>query len=281
MPVKGVTCTRRNSLSNFDRLCNRESAPGMVCAQFAVARPFEDRARAAVDKRETQEVAMKVGYKKLGLVFGAVVALALLPARADAQIVSYSPIFWSMEGGAGIAIPMGDLADASSSGVSFTLGGSYFLNPRLALRAEGGLDLMGEGDAVAIDPDLQIWHFLGGLEYHITDPTGQFLFAVDGMAGGATLDTEFFEIPGTGGGMTTSNLSKTVFALAGGVKLGYNFARHAETGVPIATIFVNGDFHYMFTKEEDTATFADYNGISPFGATYSLPVTAGLRLNIP
>ena len=226
---------------------------------------------------------MKVGYKKLGLVFGAVVALALLPARADAQIVSYSPVFWSIEGGAGIAIPMGDLADVSSSGVAFTLAGSYFLNPRLALRAEGGLDLMGEGDAAPTDPDLQIWHFLGGIEYHITDPTNQLMFAIDVMAGGATLDSEFLTVQDFPevGGSTMGSFSQTVFAAGAGVKLGYSFARHAETGVPIATIYINGDFHYMLTDEEDTELFAAFNGVSPFGATYSIPVTAGLRLNIP
>jgi len=226
---------------------------------------------------------MKVGYKKLGLVFGAVVALALLPARADAQIVSYSPVFWSIEGGGGIAIPMGDLGDVSSSGPAFTLAGSYFLNPRLALRAEGGLDLMGESDTAASDPDLQIWHFLGGIEYHITDPTGTLMFAVDVLAGGATFDTEHFTVsdyPGTGDS-TFGSFSKTFFAAGAGLKLGYSFARHAETGVPIATIYVNGDFHYMMTKKEDTALFAAYNGVPAFGASYSIPVTAGLRLNIP
>jgi len=219
---------------------------------------------------------MKVGYKKLGLTLGAVVALALLPARADAQVVSYSPIFWSIEGGGGIAIPMGDLGDVSSSGAAFTLAGSYFLNPRLALRAQGGLDLMGKGDGATIDPNLQVWHFLGGIEYHITDPTQQLMFAVDALAGGATLDTDFFEV-----GTTLSNFSKTVFAASAGLKVGYNFARHAETGVPMATIYVQGDFHYMTTKEEDTANFAEYNGVQAFGATYSIPVTAGLRINIP
>jgi hypothetical protein len=50
---------------------------------------------------------MKVGYKKLGLVLGAVAAVALMPARADAQFVSYSPIFWSFEASGGMAPALG------------------------------------------------------------------------------------------------------------------------------------------------------------------------------
>ena len=94
---------------------------------------------------------MKVGYKKLGLVLGAVAAFALMPVRADAQFVSYSPIFWSFEGGAGIAIPMGDLSDNTSSGISLWIGGAYFLNPRFALRVELSVSV------------LAVWALLGAV----------------------------------------------------------------------------------------------------------------------
>ena len=226
---------------------------------------------------------MKVGYKKLGLVLGAVAALALMPARADAQMVRYSPIFWSIDGGAGIAIPIGDLADVSSSGVSFALGASYFLNPRLALRADGGLTLLGESDLAASDPNLQVWNFLGGIEYHIADPTGGLLFAFDLEAGGATFDTEIFTVADypTTGATTSGNFSQTVFAAQGGLKLGYNFARYAQTGVPMATIYINADFHVMFLDEDHTDLFAAFNGTTAFGTSMMIPVTAGIRINIP
>ena len=226
---------------------------------------------------------MKVGYKKLGLVLGAVAALALMPVRADAQFVSYSPIFWSFEGGAGIAIPMGDLSDNASSGVSFAISGSYFLNPRLALKVDGGLSLLGASDLAPSDPDLQIWNFLGGFEYHISDPTGDLLFAFDVTAGGVTFDTEFFTVNDfpTAGASTFGSFNKTFFATQAGLKLGYNFARHAETGTPIATLFINGDFHLFFSKDDDTEAFAAYNGQSAFGTSYMVPITAGIRINVP
>ena len=226
---------------------------------------------------------MKVGYKKLGLVLGAVAALALMPARADAQLVRYSPIFWSFDGGAGIAIPIGDLANVSSSGASFTLGASYFLNPRLALRADGGMSLLGEGSNTTIDPELQVWNFLGGIEYHLADPTGDLLFAFDLEAGGATFDSNIFTVSDypTVGSTTSGNFSQTVFAAQGGLKLGYNFARYEETGVPMATIFINADFHLMFLSEDQTELIAAANGEQPFGTSMLLPITAGIRINIP
>lgn len=221
---------------------------------------------------------MKVGYKKLGLVMGAVAALAILPARADAQVVRYSPIFWSFEGNGGIAIPLGDLADAASSGPSFGLAAGYFLNPRLALRAEGSLDLLGEGDGVTIDPELQVWHYTGGIEYHIADPTQNLLFALDLGVGGVTFDTEVFALEG--GGQAT--FSQTYLAANGGLKVGYNFWRHSQTNVPMATIFLQGDFHLMFADEDDSARFAGLAGeTSGFGTAYSVPITAGIRFNIP
>lgn len=225
---------------------------------------------------------MKVGYRKLGWVLGAVVALAILPARADAQFVRYSPIFWSFEGSAGLAIPVGDLGDVAESGPSFKLAASYFLNPRFALRVEGGLDLM--GTTGAIDPDLQIWHFTGGFEYHITDPTSNTMFAFDLGLGGANFDTGIFTVNDfpTTGTSSTGAFQNTYLAANGGLKLGYNFARHAASGTPIATIFIMGDIHLIFADEAETALYSSLGGNNNgFSTAIQIPITAGIRFNIP
>ena len=226
---------------------------------------------------------MKVGYKKLGLVLGAVAALALMPARADAQFVSYSPIFWSFEASGGIALPMGDLGDNATSGATVAIGASYFLNPRLALRADGSLDFLGKSDLAVSDPSLQVWHFLGGFEYHISDPMSDLMFTIGASAGGVTFDSKVFQVSDypSQGAVTTGAFDQTFFAAKGGLKLGYNFARQAQTGTPIATIFINGDFHLMFAKEDKTEVFAAFNGQQPFGTVYSIPITAGIRINVP
>lgn len=226
---------------------------------------------------------MKVGYKKLGLVLGAVVALALLPARADAQFVRYSPVFWSFEGSGGIALPMGDLNDVADSGASFQGAVSYFLNPRFALRAEGGLNILGD-DLVGVggsDPSFRIWTVTGGFEYHLTDPTGSGLIAIDFGAGAGIFDTDFFNVSSGGGGSTAQAFNQTYFGANGGIKLGYNFARHSQTNVPMVTLFIQGDLDVIFADDQDTAVLASSAGQSGFGTTIMIPIRAGLRVNIP
>jgi hypothetical protein len=236
---------------------------------------------------------MMVGYKKLGMVLGAVAILALLPARADAQFVRYSPVFWAIEGNAGIAIPMGDLSDMAGSGVTFGMAGSYFLNPRLALRAEGSIDFLGAGDGLAStsDPDLRVFHFSGGFEYHFSDPTSDLMFTLDIGAGGVTFDTDVFSVDNVvctplcttqSGARSSGNFDQTYFSLNGGLQLGYNFARHAPTGTPMVTIFIGADVHMMFADAVDSALLAAlYGESSGFDTVYLIPITAGLRLNIP
>jgi len=226
---------------------------------------------------------MKVGHKKLGFVLGAVAAVALLPVRADAQFVSYSPVFFSFEGGGGLAIPLGDLDDVADPGPSVAVGASYFLNPHLALRVEGGVDFLDQGGSAPKDVDLQIWHYLAGLEYVFSDPTSSALFSVDFGAGGTTFDTDVFIVPDGSGGSTTGNFAQTYFALQGGLKLGYSFAHDSSTGVPVATIYVNGDIHVLFADEGDSALFTEFSGAgtSGFGTVTVIPITAGIRFNIP
>ena len=227
---------------------------------------------------------MKVGYKKLGFVLGAVAALAFLPARADAQLVRYSPIFWSFEGNGGISVPLGDLSDVAESGPSFGLAAGYFLNPRLALRAEGSLEMFGSPTQPdATDPDLRIWHFTGGLEYHLVDPTGNTTIAIDAGVGGVTFDTKVFQVNDfpNSGDTATGSFQKTYLGANAGLKLGYNFWRHSQSNTPMATIFIQGDFNLMFADEDDSALLAAQNGVPAFGTVYSVPITAGLRFNIP
>lgn len=226
---------------------------------------------------------MIVGYKKLGMVLGAVAALALLPAKADAQFVRYSPIFWSFEGNVGVAIPVGDLGDLADPGVTFGAAASYFLNPRFALRAEGGLDLYEAPSGAPTDVDMKAWHATGGFEYHITDPTtSNVMFNIDLGAGLVAFDTDAFQVGAPPAGFTISSFDQTYFALNGGLQLGVNLARHASTNVPIATLFIAGDIHFMFADAADSQLLAQFYGASSgFDTGLAIPITGGLRFNIP
>lgn len=223
---------------------------------------------------------MKDVFRKLVLVVGGVAAFALMPVRADAQS-AYSPMFWSFEAGAGMAIPMGDIADVAESGPSFSGAASYFLQPRLALRAEGALDMLGTQGAV--DPNLQILHVTGGIEYHLTDPMGSATLAVDFGLGASTLDSDAFVLenhPGPGR-HTVGLVNGSYLAGNAGIKAGFNFARHAETGVPMVTLFAQADIRYIATSEEETHVYGELGGVHGFSSIMEVPFSVGLRVNFP
>lgn len=224
---------------------------------------------------------MKVGSRKPGLVLGAVVMLALLPVRAEAQSGAYSPMFWSFEGSVGMALPMGDIADAAEAGPAFTAAVSYFMSPRLALRAEGGLDMFGTQGSV--DPSLQLFHVLGGIEYHLTDPMGNTTVAVDVLAGASTFDTDVIRLNNypNAGDFTVGLVNGSYVAGNAGIKVGYNFARHADSGVPMVTLFAHAKVRMVWANAEDTAVYMALNGLDGFDTVMEIPFSVGLRINFP
>ncbi|WP_419950207.1 hypothetical protein [Candidatus Palauibacter sp.] len=224
---------------------------------------------------------MKVGSRKPGLVLGAVVMLALLPVRAEAQSGDYSPMFWSFEGSAGMVVPMGDIADAAEAGPAFTAAASYFMSPRLALRAEGGLDMLGTQGSV--DPNMQIFHVLGGIEYHLADPMGNTTIAVDVLAGASTFDTDVIRLNNypNSGDFTVGLVNGSYVAGNAGIKVGYNFARHADSGVPMVTLFAHAKVRMIWANAEDTAVYMALNNLDGFDTVMEVPFSVGLRINFP
>ena len=223
---------------------------------------------------------MKDVFRKLVLAVGAMAAFAFLPIRAEAQS-PYSPMFWSFEAGVGMAMPMGGIADAAESGPSFSGAASYFLRPSMALRVEGALDMLGTKGA--IDPNFQILHVTGGIEYHLTDPMGSATVAFDFGAGVSTLDSDAFLLqnnPSTGR-HTVGLVNGSYPSVNAGIKAGLNFARHAETGVPMVTLFASVDLRYVMTDEEETRVYGELNNLQGFGSIMELPLSVGLRVNFP
>lgn len=241
---------------------------------------------------------MMLGYKKLGgVVLGAVALLTLLPAAADAQFIRYSPIFWSFEGRGGYTIPVGDFSDVADAGPSVGAGFAYFLNPRFALRVDGGLDLFQDkDDAVSGGPAPKIdqWRYFGGFEVHLVRPTEETdgkgasgakrgaMVTLNVGVGGVTYNSDQFIVEDFDGttnqpspGFTTrAAFQDTYFGLNGGLRLGINAGS-------VVTIFVGGDVHVAFVEEEDTAPLAALFGQQPIGTLVSIPLQGGLRFNLP
>jgi len=223
---------------------------------------------------------MKDVFRKLVLVVGGMAAFAFLPIRAEAQS-PYSPMFWSFEGGVGLAVPMGDLANSAESGPSFSGAASYFLRPRLALRAEGALDMLGTKGTV--DPNFQIFHVTGGIEYHLTDPMGSATVAVDFGMGASTLNTDPITLPHPArpGSHRVVLVNGSYFSANAGIKAGLNFARHAETGVPMVTLFAQADLRYAMSDADATAAYGELNGQPGLDSIMEIPLSVGLRVNFP
>jgi len=242
---------------------------------------------------------MMVGYKKWGVVLGAVALLATMPSKADAQFVRYSPIFWSFDVGGGVAIPVSGVNDVAELGGTVGMGLAYFLNPRFSLIAEGSFDWMGGksgsnfSSSDGTGPDLRAWHYTAGFEYYITDPMSDLMFAFDLGAGGVTYDTDRFTVSGADcsdpsgpcisaqGASTTSTYDQTYFAVNGGLTLGYSFSHTGANNVPMVTVFIAADAQVGFGKKEDSRALAAGYGVEPFGTSVIIPVTLGIRINIP
>ncbi|MYL06274.1 MAG: hypothetical protein F4012_05520 [Gemmatimonadales bacterium] len=66
-----------------------------------------------------------------------------------------------------------------------------------------------------------------------------------------------------------------------GIKAGLNFARHADTGVPMVTLFAQADVRYIMTDEEETHVYGELNGVHGFNSIMEIPFSVGLRVNFP
>ena len=245
---------------------------------------------------------MRVGYKKLGTVLGAVAVLGLAfgnPLSAQAEdfgpdregFIRYSDIFWSVDARGGISLPVGDLGDVADPGASLGAGWAYFLNPNFALRLDGNLDLWSgldaneqSADAIGESPDILRFSYFGGFEVHVTDPAEPGVqFSLNAGAGGVTFNSDQFgvdnfdaTIPAPSPGASTSNASfqDTYFALKGGARLGVTLSE-------IVGLFLSGEAHWMFLDDNDTAALAAFYGQQPFDSGWAIPIQGGLRINVP
>jgi hypothetical protein len=114
---------------------------------------------------------MRTLGKSAGLIPPAALALLLiLPGRTAAQHQ------WSFQGRAGLALPLGDLADFQDIGPSFGVGAAYWLNDRFAVRGDFDIDLLSGADAELFGQsvsfeDITLYHYNAGVEYDLLPPT--------------------------------------------------------------------------------------------------------------
>jgi hypothetical protein len=197
---------------------------------------------------------------------GAIVVLAAGAAPVRAQS-AFEPSF-EVDGRLGLAVPFGGLADLTDMGLAASLGGAYWFHPRIAVRADWGLEAL-NGNSIPGGPDfrdLTLWHYTVGLETNLAPPVkGNVKFTVNGGLGATTLD------------FSGAGPSHTYFSLTGGARLLFPVGRQVD-------LFGGAQLNLAFTSGGDGFMNRQGNNIVyPLGTSsaWSLPLWGGLQVHFP
>lgn len=190
-----------------------------------------------------------------------VFAIAAAAAPAGAQ----SPL--NLEARGGLAVPVGDLSDVGDPGAGFGAGLAWRVHDRIALRADGDLEILSQDLAGGVVmPVTYLWHLHGGLELNLTDPaTAPFIVRLRGGAGATIYDTERFA-------EGEDDFLDTFFSAGGGLAIGRRFRQSMEVGV-IGQAFVT------YAEKERTSELSDRSPtvLHAFREASSFPVQIYLR----
>ena len=168
---------------------------------------------------------------------------------------------FEVEGRGCVAVPIGDLADLQDVGGSVGIGFSSWFSPRIAVQAGGALEILTGVDSDQSGPaapDMNLWHYNGGIALRLIDPASASRRTVNINlgAGATTFDSDDFQLSGQ-----TTSFSETYFTANGGVKVGYEVAQNLNS-------FAGGQTYLMFADDADTGIFGQLRS--------EIPITAGL-----
>lgn len=175
-----------------------------------------------------------------------------------------------VEGRAGAAFPLGELADITDAGPSFGAGAAYFFHPVIGVGADLGVSLL---SASAPDPfeviqvtSIDLIHFGAALVLDFGPPSHQ--------------DIPLSFRASAGAGLTAMSagsevdFSETYFTVSGLGRIGYRIREGLE-------LFVGTDVRVIVTDDQETAVF--FQGpteVDPMNLAISLPVTIGVTARV-
>lgn len=211
---------------------------------------------------------------------GTVAALAALlvaaaPAMLRAQDGGPGSVFpLTLHAASGVVLPVGTLSRLERAGPSVGVGASWWLQPRIAIRLDGSAGFPEGRSAgypgVTVDhvPDMQIWHYLAGVELRLTPRVSPWDVSVDLEGGGTTVGTT--DSPAFEG----TDFTHTYLTGSGGLRVAYRLS-------PDVDLFADGQADVMDMKKSQTAVFAlTSSRVSPdgFGGGVTLPVQVGIQV---
>lgn len=203
--------------------------------------------------------------------FGSALILAAgLAAPASAQD---HPISFGVR--LGPSIPVGDLADLTTTGFAVRADGNYWLSDLFAVGLDAGVDVLSNNDEDSrISADTRLWQY--GIQA-VVKPTANDakwnILAIGGV-GGTTFDTDSF-VSDPDGDATFEDFRETYLRVNGEVDVSYRFNDDVSLGVRSGVVVV-------FADEDDTAVFARGNpGVDPFDTAVTIPITVALNVRLP
>lgn len=195
----------------------------------------------------------------------AAAALVALPVDTQAQST------WDLTFATGIANPVSDLSGEWDGGLNLGVAGTYWFQDQLGFRLETNVDILPDNGATfGIPlPNLNLWHFGGGLEYSVTDRASDAPSVIVNGGGGLTLmdSDDFTSFPTF---VTTDGLSEVYGHLNGGLSVGWPLSDNI-------TIAVNGSIYVVFADEDDIARIPD---VTPFDSAVTFPVGVTFRFHL-
>lgn len=209
-----------------------------------------------------------------GIGIAILVAAGLLLSSAQglqAQLRTQERGRVSVEGRAGIAIPVGELDDIADVGPSFGAGVAYFFHPNIGVMADVQVSLL---SASAPDPfnvvrtsEVNLTHIGGGLVLDFFPPSAQdapLTFRLRLLNGITVMSADDNGL----------DFSETYYTFNGGGRIGYQLSPKLE-------LFAGTDVYVLFTRASETAAFFQGpNPVEPIDLAISLPVTIGIKAKV-
>lgn len=168
----------------------------------------------------------------------------------------------------GLEFPMGGLADLERYGFTTGFGLAYKFHPHIGIRGDFDVAFL-RNKPGNLTPPLTLVHYGASLEFDFPPPDYQdfpltFRWDIGGGATSMSGDETFV-------GAESIDFSSTFPTLHSGMKIGYEIT-------PTLEIFAGGRLYLIFADDAETAELYKNNpGRSPFGTTWSAPVTLGVK----
>lgn len=186
---------------------------------------------------------------------------------------------WALEARSGLALPSGALSDLARAGPAGSVGGLYWLGPRLAARVDVGFERYGASSSFGPyedeGPAVRMWRTTAGVQLRFTEEEPENWSTILGLGvGAATLDTDGFLVPVTDR-LTEFQLDETYPEAYGQVRASYDASERLR-------ILIGVEGHLTLASSEDTEVFEAASGgrVEAFDVVAAFPLTVGVELGL-